>query len=182
MIRFTKLTYILIAVTLLSNIVVGADEPSSCKMTKSREILFSSETAMDKLTVTISDKPCKQAILNISVTNAKGVILYDYEAPFSQHVVTHWEDPQPYKDAIHFVNNTLESANWGQSLNLPVWKDEDQFYDENSTSVAVEKTKYKLYREMNLPVFYHLTYYEGWRHIVFDKKKKASVILSDGGL
>ena len=159
-----------------------AEENHSCKIVKERVVSFSSQAQSDKIKIKIIGKTCKQAKLNITVINQKGVVLYKFEAPFEQYIVGYREDSQIYEDAISYADVILESAIWGQSASLPEWKSETEFYNENSTSVVVGQEIYKKYREQNIPVFWHPTYYEGGRHIVYDKNKKKCVILLDGGL
>lgn len=180
----TKSIFILIAIIFLAPILSFATEPDypSCEITKERPISFSSKTPSDTLRVRISGKPCYQATLYISVFKSDGREIYKYAAPFKKHVAAHWEDSNLAQEALDFANDVLEKAQWGKSESLPVWKPENEFYEENSSTVSVSKTEYKKYRTQNIPVLWHLTFYEGWRYVVYDQKTKTSIVLLDGGL
>lgn len=149
---------------------------------KEHLIPFSSEAPSDLLKINISGKTCRQAKLKITVFNQNGTEIYKFESPFEQYIVGDRDESQINEDAVNYADSILKSAIWGKSASLPEWKSKDEFYDKNSTSVVVDQETYKKYREQNIPVFWHPTYYEGWRHIVYDKEKKVSVILLDGGL
>ena len=182
MTKYIFLSCLLTSSILLLCAVAYAEDDSLCQMAESRNIRFSSHEADDTFSVNISGEPCQKAILRITVSNVAGDLLYEYEAPFKQHVVVHPLKPSLYEAAFDFLKTALESANWGNSSALPQWKPESQFYDENSTSLAVPKVTYQSFRERDLPVLWHQTYYEGWRHIVYDRMSKKAVILLDGGL
>lgn len=167
---------------LLPGSVLGATDYPACNIEKTRAIAFSSSGPTDTFKIQIVGIPCYEATLSISVTNSKGVKVYKYEAPFKPHIPVDWEDPDLDRIADSFATYTLEKSYWGQSTDLPVWEYPTVFYDKNSTSVVVTQEQYEKYRKHITPVLWHHIHYEGWRHIVYDRKAESAVVVLEGGL
>jgi hypothetical protein len=162
---------------------VAAPPLPSCNVERTAKIHFSSATSPDILRVAVKGNPCWAGMASISITTSKGRILYRRDQRFKSLNPVQWDDPSQPVLAKEFVDYTIEKGIIGNSSGLPPWTgNAEDFYDNNSTSVAIDVDRYEALRKLKMPVFYHQTYYEGGIHLVYDTKQKAAVIVLEGGL
>lgn len=152
-----------------------------CHVQRSALVAFSSPKAHDTLSISIQGAPCYNGTAIITIKSKTGAVLYRHQQPFKQLTATQWDDPELDRDAESFVKWTVEK---GMNLvsELPSWAEPEAFYEENSTSIAISREEYERLRTLKQPIFYHQTYYEGGRHLVYDPTTKKTVVALEGGL
>jgi hypothetical protein len=159
-----------------------ATEPQlpSCHFEETVPITFSGSPVPDKLLVSVHGDPCWKGVARITITTAEARPLYTHEQEFKPLTSSAWNDPELPTDAERFVRGTIEN---GKKLSkLPAWQPPDAYYEEYFTSVAVSREYYEALRSMDLPVFYHQTYYEGGVDLVYDPTCRRVVVVTQGGL
>jgi len=176
--------YLALGIGFLWVAAAAADEKSlpACHIERSAPVTFSSPSNPDTLLVSVNGDPCYKGVAVISITSKGGEVVYRHVQPFKQLTATQWDDSALDKDAEAFVNYTITKGMQGLSSALPVWTDPKEFYEANYTSVKVSRERYEEIRKLRLPVFYHQTYYEGGRHLVYDQAQKKTIVIMEGGL
>ena len=161
--------------------VIG-DSPPDCDVSGDMKISFSSEDATDVLSITISESPCYEASLEVSIVSEDGDLLYHYEAPFKPHVATQWDDPGLATDAKRSVDRFMDDISFERTSDLPAWLPEDEYYEANYQVVQIDRAYYDKLRDNDWSVYTHKIHYEGWKVIAFDRQRERTVIVSEGGL
>ena len=152
-------------------------------MERTARVSFSSPERSDVLRVAVHGNPCWEGMATITITRKNGEVLYRRDQRFKPLTAAQWDDPSLQKDAERFVTYTVEEGLVRNSSELPPWEgNADEFYEKNSTSLAISPERYESLRKLKLPVFSHLTYYEGGVDLVYDPMQKVVVIVLEGGL
>lgn len=153
----------------------------SCHLHRSQEVSFRNHSSKDILEISIGGGPCYSATMTIVIRTEHGEILYSYVAPFKRHIAVDWRDNDLDKDAERFVDRTIAKA-MGTTANLPPFLEPEAYYEANDGSIEVPKAEYEKLRKEARPMFYHMTYYEGWQFVVYDEKERKSRVIVSGGL
>jgi hypothetical protein len=182
--RWAYMNTIFLLLAILSTLVEAAPgSQPACNVERTAQIRFSSKTSLDTVRVAVRGNPCWEGIATVSITRKNGEILYRRDQSFKPLTVAHWDDPSLPQDAERFVRETTEEGIVGNSAELPPWEGNgDDFYEKNSTSLAISPERYESLRKQKLPVFYHRTYHEGGLDLVYDPSQKTVVIVLGGGL
>ena len=159
----------------------GSDYPN-CDISRETQVSFSNPDATDRLSITISGKPCYEASLTILITAQGGRQLYRYEAPFKLHVAIQWDDPGLDKDAERLANRLFDDYWFGLTSELPAWLAEEEYSEANYQIVQIGRDYYEALRESHWATYSHPIHYEGWRVITFDPGKNEAVVVSEGGV
>ncbi|MEO8461449.1 MAG: hypothetical protein ABI451_13035 [Dokdonella sp.] len=164
--------------------VIAADSAvlPACNIERSALVAFSGTTPTDKLSVSVKGAPCYKAIATFSITSKGGKVLYRYSQPFKELTAIAWDAADLDKVAESFVSETITKGMPGRSSALPMWTEPDKFYEANYTSLSVSHQRYDEIRKLDVPVFYHRTYYEGRRHVIYDPLLHEAVVVMEGGL
>lgn len=166
---------------LLAVMSASAKEPA-CEVSQQAAIAFRTATSKDTLTVRVHGKPCHQATLAIGISSDTGQLLYLYEAPLKQHLVTRWDDPALPSEAAELARRITEKAALEQSDSLPPWLPADEYYEEHYCTLRVSKAQYEQLQRHPQPIFRHTTHYEGWRMLIHDAGSGQARVLSECGL
>jgi lysophospholipase L1-like esterase len=157
-----------------------APHPSSCQIEKTAPIALSSPS--DTLNVAVAGTACHEATLTITIKDQGGATLYEYSAPFKRHTAVAWDDPNLGKVAEALVDDILAPSDERMTAELPAWAPKDQYYEDYYEEIQVTKERYNELRKQKLPIFRHLTHYEGWQRVIFDPSSKKAVVILTGGL
>lgn len=152
----------------------------ACQIEQSTTIEFSGGEKPDTLTVAVHGDPCWDATATITIRSSGGKELYHYQQRYKTLTAVDWRDPELPKDAARFVRGTIDDGT--KLARLPEWLPPDEFYEANHANVAITREYYESLRKLDLPVFYHLTYYEGGVELVFDPGCQCVVAATSGGL
>ena len=150
-----------------------------CPMQKSREVSYRSATAKDVLEVAIGAGPCADATLTIVVRSDSGRVLYSYSNPFEQHVVR--DEKEPLEIEAKRLVDGLIADGVGSTAELPPWLPPEQYEQQHQAAILVPRQRYEDLRTHPRPMLSHLTYFEGWRSVVYDEKTGASLEIVSGG-
>lgn len=168
------------AVTLIAQALHAETDLPACHVQRSAPVAFSSPKAHDTLSISVHGTPCYKGAAIITIKSKAGSVLYRHEQPFKDLTATQWNDPELGYDAESFVKWTIEK---GMNIvsELPAWAEPEAFYEENGTSIKVSREEYERLRALKQPIFYHQTYYEGGRHLLYDPTMKKAVVVLEGG-
>lgn len=173
--------WILFLLILFPTLAIASQYPD-CNIKTSSSANFSNDDKKDIITVTINGSPCYEGELSLSITNPDGKIIYNYTARFKLHTAVPWEDYKLDEVAKEVAAAMTKEAHFQSSKELPVWQPNDEYYEVNYQEIEVPKEYYNKLRQANWITFSHLTHYEGWRVIVYDRIEHKVVIVSNGGL
>ncbi len=134
------------------------------------------------LSVSIEGKPCFEAMLVISIASENGAVWYRYEAPFKNHVVTHWEDPLINEDARRLAKQLTQPDLFRRTSALPEWLQGDEYPEMGYQEFQVDRARYEDLREANWITYDHPIHYEAVISIAFDQKKQEVVEVLEGGV
>jgi len=177
-----NIVLLLLALLLVTEEPVSTALPS-CDAERKAQIRFSSAASFDTLRVAVHGNPCWEGMATISITRKGGEVLYRRDQRFKVLTAAQWNDPHLPMAAEEFVRYTVEEGSIGNSSELPPWEgNAEDFYEKNSTSLAISPERYESLRKQKLPVFYHRTYHEGGVDLVYDPSQKTVVIVLEGGL
>jgi len=179
MTRLAGLVIAALAVVDLSDVSLAGTLRPACEVQKSRAVSFRSAGAKDVLEVSVGPGPCLTARLTIVIRSDAGRVLYTYEQGFEQHVVHTEQDPL-HLQAVPFVDRMLAEG-VGTSATLPPWQVADAYEAEHMGMVLIDRATYERLRSMPLPLFWHPTYHEGWRSVVWDQAAGKTVTVVEGG-
>lgn len=148
-------------------------------MQKARAVSFRAPVSKDKLEVTVGPGPCATATLTIAIRSDAGRLLYLYQQNFEQHVVHTDQDPL-HLQAVPFVDRMLAEG-VGTSATLPPWQAPDAYEAEHMAMVLIDRAAYERLRRSPRPLFWHPTYHEGWRSVVWDQAAGKAITVVEGG-
>ena len=163
---------------------LGSDEKAflACEISKTSGVRFSTERYSDILSVSISGQSCAQSRLTITISSSDGEALYTYQAPFKRHTPTHADDPGLPQVAERLVNSLMDDDSFGRTSELPNWLPALEYYEAHYQELQLSEAEYEALRTQIWPTYEHLTYYEGWRIIAFDRDRNLAIVVSEGGL
>ena len=92
------------------------------------------------------------------------------------------DDPELGEEAEAVASQIVEPSNFSTASSLPQWKEAEEYWKNNIQDLKVSKKYYKKLRRSKWRIFSHSIHYEGWQVVVFDRDKKKTIIVSNGGL
>jgi len=120
--------------------------------------------------------------MQIDINSPEGKNLYNYRAKFKPHIAVHWEDPGLPEDARKLVDRIISDGFKQSTSNLPVYLAKEEFYEQYSNEIQINKDYYEKLRMSKRPIFPYLTQYEEWNYVVYDQKAGKGLVFMTGGL
>ena len=177
--RLIVFAAVVFAVLVALGVGLAAVPGPSCQVQKARAVNFREPDSKDKLEVTVGPGPCATAMLTIAIRSDAGRLLYLYQQNFEQHVVHTDQDPL-HLQAVPFVDRMLAEG-VGTSATLPPWQAPDAYEAEHMAMVLIDRAAYERLRRSPRPLFWHPTYHEGWRSVVWDQAAGKAITVVEGG-
>lgn len=179
MMRLAEAMVVVVALMVVPGAGLAEPPGPACELQKSRAVSFRNTAAKDVLEVIVGPGPCLTATLTIAIRSDAGRLLYLYQQNFEQHVVHTDQDPL-HLQAVPFVDRMLAEG-VGTSATLPPWQAPDAYEAEHMAMVLIDRAAYERLRRSPRPLFWHPTYHEGWRSVVWDQAAGKAITVVEGG-
>ena len=157
-------------------------ESSHCDVTRSENVAFTGDQAVDTLTVHVAGNPCRDATVRLRITNKDGLEVYLYEGLLLEHLPFVVYEPELQPLVTYFAEKVIRDGFIRRTNDLPPWAPVEQYYDSTNDIIVVPESLYNSLRGVKKPIFWHAAGDATWVHVVYDSRTQYGRIIMRGGV